>query len=198
MFRRIRFSFSVQLLLLHLKRNHFLVLGWFILFCFVYFLIGERYGIPLLFLDPEYLGHVSFLSYFILGVAFGAYFMVWNVTSYILHARHFPFLATLQRPFGVYSLNNSLIPLAFLIAYLVQLLIFQRQDGLQIGALLPCVLSDCYVVSSCSSASAWPISSAPTRMYFSSSGWIQLNMICRIFHLKEKPGKWPASRTVFT
>lgn len=131
MFRRIRFSFSVQLLLLHLKRNHFLVLGWFILFCFVYFLIGERYGIPLLFLDPEYLGHVSFLSYFILGVAFGAYFMVWNVTSYILHARHFPFLATLQRPFGVYSLNNSLIPLAFLIAYLVQLLIFQRQDGLQ-------------------------------------------------------------------
>ena len=123
-------SFPIQLLILHLKKNHFLLLFWVILFLMVTFLLGERYGIPLLFLDPEYLGDVSFLSFFILGFAFGAFLMVWNVTSYILHAHHFPFLATLHRPFGVYSLNNSLIPIAFLIVYIIQLLVFQRDEGL--------------------------------------------------------------------
>jgi hypothetical protein len=114
-----------------MKRNQFLVLFWVILFGFIHFFIGQRYGIPLLFLDPEYLGHVSFLSFFLLGFAFGAYLMVWNVTSYILHAHHFPFLATLQRPFGVYCLNNSLIPMAFLLDYLIMLCLFQRNEGLQ-------------------------------------------------------------------
>ncbi len=123
-------SFPVQLLILHLKKNHFLLLFWIVLFLMVTFLLGERYGIPLLFLDPEYLGEVSFISFFILGFAFGAFLMVWNVTSYILHAHHFPFLATLHRPFGVYSLNNSVIPITFLVVYIIQLLAFQRDEGL--------------------------------------------------------------------
>jgi len=56
--------------------------------------------------------------------------MVYNVTSYILHSHHFPFLATLNRPFGIYCLNNSLIPLSFLITYSIQLFIFQKSEGL--------------------------------------------------------------------
>jgi hypothetical protein len=125
------YSFPIQLLVLHVKRNHFLLLFWLFLFFIVTYLAGVRYGIPLLFLDPEYLGQVSFLSFFLLGLAFGAFLMIWNVTSYILHARHFPFLATLSRPFGVYCLNNSVIPLSFLLVYLSTLLIFQRNEGLQ-------------------------------------------------------------------
>lgn len=134
--RHIFYSFPIQLVVLHVKRNHFLLLFWLVLFGVVTYVAGDRYGIPLLFLDPEYLGQVSFLSFFLLGFAFGAFLMIWNVTSYILHARHFPFLATLSRPFGVYCLNNSLIPLTFLFVYLSALFIFQRNEGLQNWSLI--------------------------------------------------------------
>lgn len=123
-------SFPVQLFLLHLKKNHFLLIFWVVLTGFISFRTGSRYGIPLLFLDPEYLGKVDFVSFAIAGFSFGAFFMVWNVTSYILHAHHFPFLATLNRPFGVYSLNNSIIPLAYFIVYTILLIQFQKREGL--------------------------------------------------------------------
>lgn len=126
----IYYAFPVQLLLLHLKKNHFLLLFLVLIGCFVTNSIGGRYGISLLFLDPEYYGRVDFISFTLMGLAFGGTFIVWSLTSYILNANHFPFLATLSRPFGVYALNNSILPASFFILYLVKLIQFQSSEGL--------------------------------------------------------------------
>lgn len=127
---QLMYAFPVQLFILHLKKNHFLILFWLFLISIVTNLFGARYGLSLLFLDPEYLGREGFSSFLIIGVAFGYFVVVWNLTSYILNANHFPFLATLQRPFGVYALNNSILPLLFFIIYIFRIVGFQAREGL--------------------------------------------------------------------
>jgi hypothetical protein len=124
------YSFPVQLIALHLKRNHFLILFLLFLTGMITNVLGARYGISLLFLDPEYLGRVDFSSFCILGAAYGAFIMVWHVTSYILNAHNFSFLATLKKPFSVYCINNSAMPLLFLIIYIFEITAFQAKDGL--------------------------------------------------------------------
>lgn len=108
-----------------------MMLYWVILFLLATSTIGHHYGINYLFLDPEYLGKVNYLSFFILGMAYGGFILTWNITSYILHAHRFPFLATLQRPFGIFFLNNSIIPLSFLVVYCINLWDFQRVQELR-------------------------------------------------------------------
>lgn len=83
---------------------------------------------PYLFLDPEYLGRVNFLSFFILGFAFGGFLLLFNLTSYILNSNRFPFLATFRHPFVRYCYNNSVIPFAFILVYSISLLSFQSQN----------------------------------------------------------------------
>jgi hypothetical protein len=87
--------------------------------------------VPYLFLDPEYLGRVNFLSFFILGFAFGGFLLLYNLTSYILNSNRFPFLATFNHPFVRYCYNNSVIPAAFLLVYSISLLSFQSQSEFQ-------------------------------------------------------------------
>lgn len=128
--KHIYYSFPIQLLFLHLKKNYFLLFFLVLLAGYITNLLGSRYGIALLFLDPEYLGQVDFISFFILGLALGGLFIVWSITSYILNAHHFPFLATLSRPFGVYALNNSVLPFSFFVVYLAALIHFQLSEGL--------------------------------------------------------------------
>ena len=122
------YSFPVQLVLVHIKKHHFLLIIWVFLTMLVTSVTGQHYGINYLYLDPEYLGHVDFLSFFIVGMALGGFLVSWNITAYILHAHRFPFLATIHRPFGVFMLNNSLIPLAFMVFYIVNLVAFQRDS----------------------------------------------------------------------
>ena len=128
--RSIWYSFPLQLFVLHIKRNHFLAVSWLFLLSVVLGITGSRYGIPLLFLDPEYSGAVNFSSFCIVGAAFGAFIIVWNVTSYILNAHSFSFLATLSRPFGIYCLNNSIFPVSILIVYIFRIIAFQSAEGL--------------------------------------------------------------------
>lgn len=115
----IYYSFPVQLLLLHLRSNLLLLFIWVLLTLFLVGSIGKSYGFQLLFIAPEYLGEVGFLSFYILGLAFGVMFMAWNLTTYLLNAHNFPFLASLQRPFTKFCLNNSLIPLSFAVALML-------------------------------------------------------------------------------
>lgn len=124
------YSFPVQLLIWHIKRNHFLILFWLLLIGFLTGALGSRYGIDLLFLDPEYFGKVDFVSFAILGFSLGSFFVVWNLTSYILNAHHFSFLATLNRPFGIYCINNAVLPLFFIILYIFKIISFQSSEGL--------------------------------------------------------------------
>ena len=92
--------------------------------------IGRFFGIYYLLLTPEYQGDVNFWSFFLTGSACGAFFLIWNLTTYLLSAHRFPFLATLKAPFTKFGLNNSLIPLAFLITFLAASTYFQWYDEL--------------------------------------------------------------------
>lgn len=83
--------------------------------------LAAKFGIRYLFLEPEYQGVVGFLSFFFLGIGFGGMVMTWNLTTYLLNARYFPFLATLESPFGKYSFNNALLPIGFFGFYVYRL-----------------------------------------------------------------------------
>lgn len=123
--KNIYFSFPVQLMVLHFKKHQLLLFLWILLFAMVTKDFGKSYGIPYLFLDPEYLGNTNIYGFLILGIAYGGFVMTWNVTHYILNSFRFPFLATLQFPFAKYCLNNAILPLAFIIVYFSSLLKFQ-------------------------------------------------------------------------
>lgn len=128
--RRIYYAFPVCLLTLHF-RNHLVLIGvWILLALFMTGAVGRFFGLFYLLILPEYRGQVNFWSFYIMGISFGAFFMTWNLTTYLLSANRFPFLATLQAPFTKFSLNNALIPLAFLMTYLWATIWFQAHDEL--------------------------------------------------------------------
>jgi hypothetical protein len=110
-----------------IRNNHLLLLFWIFLFAFITGNIAVKYGIPYLFLDPEYLNKVGFWSYFITGSALGGFVMAFNIASYLRNSYHFPFIATLNRPFLKYSLNNFIVPLGFLIVYYYYIFLFQAK-----------------------------------------------------------------------
>lgn len=128
---RIFYFFPFQLLLAHLKRNHLLLIFWLFLFAVVTQNLGNGYGIPYLFLYPEYLGGVNFFSHLLLGTGIGGFVMAFNMASYIINSHRFPFIATLAKPFLKYSINNFIIPLSFWIIYLIQLVRFQLYSELE-------------------------------------------------------------------
>src|SRR5688572_1655001 len=122
---KILYSFPVQLLFNNIKRNHILVLCWIILFAMITGNFGKYLGIPYLFLDPEYLNQVSFTSFFIIGLSIAGFTTAFHITSYITDGHRFSFVGTLPRPFTQFSINNSIIPLLFLLTYIYQVVRFQ-------------------------------------------------------------------------
>jgi hypothetical protein len=129
-FERIFYFFPFQLLLLHLKRSHFFIIIWVLLFGMVTGFIGKKYGLLYLFLYPEYLGEVNYFSHAILGFSFGGFVMAYNMYSYVMHGYKFTFIATISRPFYKFSLNNFLIPAIFVIVYLISASTFQIDNEL--------------------------------------------------------------------
>src|SRR5665213_64671 len=126
--RRIIFFFPFQLLFLHLKKNLLLLSIWAILLGIVTQSLAARYGVPYLFLDPEYQDVVSPLSYFIIGFACGGFVMAFNIASYTLNSFRFPFLATLSSPFTKYCYNNFIIPVFFLSVYVYHIVSFLKGE----------------------------------------------------------------------
>lgn len=123
--RRFFYSFPVQLVFVHLKRSHFLLLFWIVLFTIVTNSFGRKYGLSYLFLYPEYLGDVNFLSHSILGFSCGGFIMAFNMYSYVMHGYKFSFIATVSKPFYKFSINNFVLPAAFVLVYIYQACIFQ-------------------------------------------------------------------------
>ncbi|NOZ36303.1 MAG: patatin-like phospholipase family protein [Chlorobi bacterium] len=115
----------VRLLLVNLRRNRFLFLLWIFVFLIITGNFGTKYGIPTLFFSPEYLHKVNFLSYFLLGISFGIFFIAFHISGYVTNAYLFPFLATVKNPFYKFSLNNFVIPLTFIISYFIESINFQ-------------------------------------------------------------------------
>lgn len=115
--RNFYYSFPVQLLLLHFRKSQILLLFWLILFLTLTGNFMKIFGAYALFLAPEYLGNVNAAGAAITGIAAAIFIMSWNITTFILHSSRFRFLATGSKPFLKYCLNNSIIPVAFLVLY---------------------------------------------------------------------------------
>src|SRR5215210_1531684 len=132
--RSIFYSFPVQLLLLHLKKFQILIIFWLILFSAVNGSFMKTYGVNSLYLAPEYLGNVNFVSAALVGIAVGIFIMSWNITTFILFSRHFRFLAATTNPFLKYCINNAVIPVVFLMFYFFRAYEFAHNKELIRGA----------------------------------------------------------------
>lgn len=132
-FYRLIYSFPIQLVVVLFKKNQILLLYWLVLFGWVTNSMSKTFGIPFLFLDPEYMGKVGVLSFFMMGITTGTFIMVYNISSYIINGFRFPFLATLSRPFLKYTINNFILPVLFLLVYCTNLVNFQLDNEYQSG-----------------------------------------------------------------
>ena len=130
---RIAYSFPAQLLLNNIQRNLVLILCWIILFAMITGNFGKYLGIPYLFLDPEYLNKVNFRSFFIMGLASAGFVVAFHITCYIIDGHRFTFVGTLARPFSKFVMNNSLIPVAFMLTYIYEIISFQISNEYSTG-----------------------------------------------------------------
>src|SRR6478735_4736756 len=122
---KIAYSFPVQLFLNNVRRNIVLMLCWVVLFAMITGSFGKYLGIPYLFLDPEYLNRVGFRSFFIIGTVLGGFTMAFHITCYIIDGHRFSFIGALRKPFTKFYVNNSVIPLGFLVVYILEIVKFQ-------------------------------------------------------------------------
>ncbi len=122
--------FPLQLLMAHLRKNQLLLIVWMVLFGFITKSIGSKFGVPYLFLSPEYLHHISWLSFFILGVSLGGFFMAFHLYSYLIIAPGFPFIASLSRPFYKFCINNSVLPMMFYVILVINIYNVQVNEEL--------------------------------------------------------------------
>ncbi|MCW3111510.1 MAG: hypothetical protein JWQ09_6016 [Segetibacter sp.] len=128
--KNIFFSFPVQLLILHFRKYQVLLIIWAILTSTVNSGFMKSFGADSLFFVPEYMGKVDALSASLVGIAMGVFFMSWNITTFILHTKRFKFLATTSKPFLKYCMNNSILPLLFLLFYLVRSIQYNKNKEL--------------------------------------------------------------------
>lgn len=124
------YSFPVQLLVLHFRKYQVLLIFWALLGSIINSDFLKSFGADALFFVPEYMGRVDALSASLVGIAMGVFFMSWNITTFILHTKRFKFLAAVSKPFLKYCINNAILPLLFLIFYLVKAIWFNREKEL--------------------------------------------------------------------
>ncbi len=130
------YSFPVQLLLNNIRRNHVLMLCWIILFAMVTGNFGKYLGIPYLFLDPEYMNEVNFASFFIMGIVTAGFITAFHITCYISDGHRFSFIGALSKPFTKFIINNSIIPIIYLVTYVYQIIAFQVNNQYSTGSAL--------------------------------------------------------------
>jgi hypothetical protein len=124
------YSLPIQLVFLHFRRYQVLLIFWYILFSTVNGSFLKNYGAYSLYLAPEYIGKVNAISTAMVGASIGIFIMSWNITTFILHAKHLRFLATTANPFLKYCINNAVIPFLFLLFYFFRAIEFNRHQQL--------------------------------------------------------------------
>lgn len=118
----------IQLVLLHFRRNQILLLFWLIMFATISQIFATNFGAYNLFLSPQYLGKNNFIAYLFLGMTFGVFTMSWHITTFIIHSKRIVFLAYTRHAFLKYCINNSIIPIVFVIFYCIKTFIFLNQE----------------------------------------------------------------------
>ena len=116
------------MVLLHFRKYQLLLLFWIILITTITGNFATHFGASTLFLAPEYLGEINFLSMFLLGCAMAIFVMAWNITTFIIHSHRIPFLGATRQAFLKYCINNSLIPVLFLVFFSIISIRFQYFD----------------------------------------------------------------------
>jgi len=129
-FRGFYHSFPIQLLFLHFRKYQVLLLFWFVMFLVVNGSFMNTFGADSLFLAPEYLGNVNSISAALVGISIGMFIMSWNISSFVLFSKHFRFLAATTNPFLKYCINNSVIPVLFILFYFFRAYEFTRYKEL--------------------------------------------------------------------
>jgi hypothetical protein len=124
----IYYFLPIQLLLLHFRRYQLLLVFWAILLLTITGNFASHFGASSLFLAPEYLGAISYVSMFLLGSAFCVFMMMWHITTFIIHSRRITYIAASRHAFLLYAINNAIIPLAFLIFYSTVSVRFQLRE----------------------------------------------------------------------
>ena len=124
----VRRFFPLVLLIQHLKHNRLGLVYWFLLLGIVTDILGKGFGLSYLFLSPEYHERVSFYSFSILGFAIGGFTMAFHSYSYTKLASNFPFLAMVNKPFLKFCINNSLLPVGFVIILMIKVVRFQYME----------------------------------------------------------------------
>jgi hypothetical protein len=156
-FHRVYRFLPVQLLLMHARKYQLLLLFWLIIIFTIRGQFASHFGAYTLFLAPEYLGRIDFLSMLLLGAAMGIFVMSWHITTFIIHSKRMPFLGAARQAFLKYCINNSVLPLGFFIFYSVKSVHFLRieeamswnkvigmQLGFYLGFLVMIVISFAY------------------------------------------------------
>jgi hypothetical protein len=128
MLRSIYYFLPVQLLFLHARKYQLLLAFWIILLLTVMGNFAANFGAATLFLAPEYMGEINFVSMFLMGCTMCVFIMMWHITTFISHSKRMPYMGATRHAFGIYCLNNSIIPVAFLIFYSLATVHFQWYD----------------------------------------------------------------------
>lgn len=115
----------VQLFLLHFRKYQLFLVFWIILVLIVTGELAAVFGASTLFLAPEYLGQTSFKSMFLLGGAMAVFVMAWHITTFIINNSRIPYIGAIRFAFIKYCINNSLLPLIFLVFFTVSTIRFQ-------------------------------------------------------------------------
>ncbi len=124
----IYYFLPVQLLLLHFRKYQLLLFFWLVLLLTITGNFASHFGASSLFLAPEYLGGINFVSSFLLGCAMCVFIMTWHITTFIIHSKRIPYMGATRLAFVVYTFNNAIIPVAFLVFYSVVAIKFQWYD----------------------------------------------------------------------
>jgi len=122
--------FPIHIIFAQLKYNLISMFYWAFLFMLISGSFGKAFGVPYLFLSPEYLGDVSAWSFVLLGFSIGGFIMAFNTYSYIKLGPRYSFLAIVSRPFYKFCINNSFIPVLFIFYYIYKMTQFQRVEEL--------------------------------------------------------------------
>jgi len=123
--KRILYFFPLQLLKAYFKHHQVYLLIWLFPFLVILNNFGVTFGIPSLFLAPQYDGNTGLLSFLFMGLVTGSFIMAFHISSYVVMSHRFPFIVTTRRPFLVYSQNNSTIPFLYILLYVFQSINFQ-------------------------------------------------------------------------
>ena len=126
--RSIYYFLPIQLLLLHFRKYRLLMIFWVIIYLTITGNIAAHFGASSLFLAPEYLGYINFTSMFLLGGALCVFIMTWHITTFIVHSNRMPYMGATRQAFIVYCINNSIVPIIFLIFYSIVSVRFLKHE----------------------------------------------------------------------